>query len=159
MMPTLPEWNRPPICSGRVWLTFRPSNFVPNDDPPMAYYSSAENQLVLYNDEADVTLRQTLFHETSHQYLDRYTDWPDRQRATYAAMVTCMDKALGDIVGALDKNDYPAGNTLIFYKENEWQPVRRHHVWRIIRHERKTSYFCTWTVAFRRSTHSIRSHG
>jgi len=44
-----------------------------DDDPPLAYFSPSLNAIVLYNDEADVTLRQTLFHESSHQYLSRYT--------------------------------------------------------------------------------------
>lgn len=45
----------------------------PGDDPPLAYFSPSLNAIVLYNDEADLTLRQTLFHEASHQYLNRYT--------------------------------------------------------------------------------------
>ncbi len=45
----------------------------PDGDPPLAYFSPSLNAIVLYNDEADVTLRQTLFHESSHQYLSRYT--------------------------------------------------------------------------------------
>lgn len=49
------------------------------------------------------------------KYLDRYSDWPNKQRATYAAMVTCMDHAVGKIVGALDTNHYPATDTLIFF--------------------------------------------
>ena len=40
---------------------------------PKAYFSSSLNAIVLYNDEGDITLRQTLFHECSHQYLNRYT--------------------------------------------------------------------------------------
>ncbi len=43
------------------------------DDPPLAYFDPSLNALVLYDDEANVTLRQTLFHETSHQFLERYT--------------------------------------------------------------------------------------
>ena len=43
------------------------------DDPPLAYFSPSLNAIVLFNDEANVTLRQTLFHETSHQFLERYT--------------------------------------------------------------------------------------
>ncbi|HEX6882091.1 MAG TPA: tetratricopeptide repeat protein [Planctomycetota bacterium] len=46
---------------------------VQDADPPLAYFSPSLNAIVLYNDEADVTLRQTLFHESSHQYLARYT--------------------------------------------------------------------------------------
>ena len=49
------------------------------------------------------------------KYRDHYADWADQQRAIYAAMVSCMDEAIGDIVGALDENDYPASNTLIFF--------------------------------------------
>jgi tetratricopeptide (TPR) repeat protein len=45
----------------------------PDEDPPLAYFSPSMNAIVLYNDEADVTLRQTLFHESSHQFLNRYT--------------------------------------------------------------------------------------
>lgn len=41
---------------------------------PTAYFSPSLNALVLYNDEADITLRQTLFHESSHQFLRRYTN-------------------------------------------------------------------------------------
>jgi arylsulfatase A-like enzyme len=48
-------------------------------------------------------------------YIDRYADWPNKERAIYAAMVTCMDEAIGDVVGALEENDFPAGNTLIFF--------------------------------------------
>src|SRR5262245_29985686 len=44
-----------------------------DDSPPLAYFSPSLNAIVLYNDEADVTLRQTLFHESSHQFLNRYT--------------------------------------------------------------------------------------
>lgn len=43
------------------------------DEPPLAYFSPSLNAIVLFNDEANVTLRQTLFHETSHQFLERYT--------------------------------------------------------------------------------------
>jgi arylsulfatase A-like enzyme len=49
------------------------------------------------------------------RHLDRYAGWPNKQRAIYAAMVTCMDEAIGDIVGALEESGYPAGNTLIFF--------------------------------------------
>lgn len=45
----------------------------PDKGAPLAYFSPSLNAIVLYNDEADLTLRQTLFHECSHQYLNRYT--------------------------------------------------------------------------------------
>lgn len=41
--------------------------------PPMAYFSSSMNAIVLYNDELDLTLRQTLFHEASHNFFNRFT--------------------------------------------------------------------------------------
>jgi len=44
----------------------------PGEDPPLAYFSSSMNALVLYDDDADVTLRQTLLHECSHQFFYRY---------------------------------------------------------------------------------------
>lgn len=40
--------------------------------PPTAYFSSSMNAIVLYNDELDVTLRQTLFHECSHNFMNRF---------------------------------------------------------------------------------------
>lgn len=42
-------------------------------NPPAAFFSPSLNALVLYNDPDDPQLRQTLFHEASHQYLNRYT--------------------------------------------------------------------------------------
>lgn len=46
----------------------------PGETAPKAYFSPSLNAIVLYNDEGDITLRQTLFHECSHQYLNRYTN-------------------------------------------------------------------------------------
>lgn len=43
------------------------------DKPWSAYHSSSLNAIVLYSDEADATLKHTLFHECSHQYLARFT--------------------------------------------------------------------------------------
>mgnify|MGYP002623891896 FL=1 len=48
-------------------------------------------------------------------YIERYAHMPNKQRRIFAAMVTCMDDAIGRIVSALDENDYPADNTLIFF--------------------------------------------
>lgn len=45
----------------------------PGKRVPAAYFSPAMNALVLYNDEGNVTLRATLLHECSHQFLNRYT--------------------------------------------------------------------------------------
>lgn len=49
------------------------------------------------------------------EFLEKYAEWPDRQRATFAAMVECMDAAIGDIMKALDEHGFPATNTLIFF--------------------------------------------
>jgi hypothetical protein len=43
------------------------------DKPWSAYASQSLNAIVLYSDESDTTLKHTLFHECSHQYLARYT--------------------------------------------------------------------------------------
>lgn len=53
--------------------------------------------------------------QAPEEYIDRYRDFKQKNRQTYAAMVTCMDDAVGRITGALEENDYPADNTLIFF--------------------------------------------
>lgn len=53
--------------------------------------------------------------QAPEEYIRRYADMPNKQRRIYAAMVTCMDDAIGRIVNALDVNDYPEGRTLIFF--------------------------------------------
>lgn len=40
---------------------------------PLAYFSPSLNSIVMYSDEEDVALRAVVFHEASHQYLNRYT--------------------------------------------------------------------------------------
>lgn len=40
---------------------------------PLAYFSRSLNSIVMYSDEEDVALRAVVFHEASHQYLNRYT--------------------------------------------------------------------------------------
>lgn len=42
-------------------------------DAPAAYFSPSLNGVVSYHDPDDPYLRQVLFHETSHQYMNRYT--------------------------------------------------------------------------------------
>ena len=58
-----------------------------DDEPPLAYFSPAENALVMYDDPTDVSLRQVLFHETSHQFMNRYAPeapkWIDEGLAEY----------------------------------------------------------------------------
>ncbi len=40
---------------------------------PLAFFSPSLNSIVMYSDEADVALRAVVFHESSHQFLNRYT--------------------------------------------------------------------------------------
>ncbi len=40
---------------------------------PLAYFSPSLNSVVMYDDEEDVALRAVVFHECSHQFLNRYT--------------------------------------------------------------------------------------
>ena len=53
--------------------------------------------------------------QATKKYLEMYSDWPNKKRATYAAMATCMDAAIGQITTALKENEFPSDNTLIFF--------------------------------------------
>ena len=48
------------------------------------------------------------------KYVERYGNIPSMQRQTYAAMVTCMDDAIGTIVRSLEEHELMT-NTLIFF--------------------------------------------
>ncbi len=45
----------------------------------------------------------------------RYADWKDQRRATYAAMVTSMDNAVGEILAAVEAMGPQGENTLVFF--------------------------------------------
>ena len=53
--------------------------------------------------------------QATQKFLSQYSDWPNKKRATYAAMVSCMDAAIGQILTALEENDFDPENTLIFF--------------------------------------------
>lgn len=53
--------------------------------------------------------------QAPQEYIDRYADMKNKNRRTYAAMVTCMDEAVGRITTALEENNFPAKETLIFF--------------------------------------------
>jgi arylsulfatase A-like enzyme len=53
--------------------------------------------------------------QAPQSYIDRYADMKNQRRRTFAAMVTCMDDAVGRITAALDEHDFPPDNTLIFF--------------------------------------------
>ena len=40
---------------------------------PLAYFSPSLNSIVMYRDDKDVALRAVVFHECSHQFMNRYT--------------------------------------------------------------------------------------
>lgn len=57
--------------------------------------------------------------QAPQRYINRYGHIKDKQRRTYAAMVTCMDDAIGRIVGQLETSGYPPEKTLIlFFSDN-----------------------------------------
>ena len=49
------------------------------------------------------------------KYVERYADMQDRQRRIYAAMVTCLDDAIGRILTSLRDHQYPSAETLICF--------------------------------------------
>lgn len=48
-------------------------------------------------------------------YVEKYADMPDRRRRIYAAMVACMDDAVGRILSALDEHGFEREETLVFF--------------------------------------------
>lgn len=53
--------------------------------------------------------------QAPEKYLKKYAHFKLKRRRTFAAMVTCMDDAVGQIVAALDAHKFPAKNTLIIF--------------------------------------------
>jgi arylsulfatase A-like enzyme len=53
--------------------------------------------------------------QAPQEYIRKYARMPNKQRRTFAAMVTCMDDAVGRIVKALDENRFPAEKTLVMF--------------------------------------------
>ena len=49
------------------------------------------------------------------EYIDQYANMPNKRRRTFAAMVTCMDDAIGRIVKELKESGFPEDNTLIIF--------------------------------------------
>ncbi len=49
------------------------------------------------------------------KYIERYSEFKLKRRQIYAAMVTCMDDAIGRIMQALETSHFPPDNTLIFF--------------------------------------------
>ena len=53
--------------------------------------------------------------QAPQRYIDRYANIKNRRRRIYAAMVDCMDEAVGRILAALDEHGFAADDTLIFF--------------------------------------------
>ncbi|MCG6157597.1 arylsulfatase B [Rubinisphaera margarita] len=53
--------------------------------------------------------------QAPQKYIDQYKHFKQKDRQVYAAMVTCMDDAVGQIVDALETAKFPTDNTLIFF--------------------------------------------
>jgi arylsulfatase A-like enzyme len=51
-------------------------------------------------------------------YLDRYKHIERKQRRTYAAMVSCLDDAIGSVVAALEKKGMTKNTLLVFSTDN-----------------------------------------
>lgn len=49
------------------------------------------------------------------EYIERYRDMSVKKRRLHAAMVTCMDDAVGRIVQALEEKGFPPEETLLFF--------------------------------------------
>ena len=53
--------------------------------------------------------------QAPEKWLKKYAHFKQKNRQIYAAMVASMDAAVGQIVGALEKNDFPSEQTLVFF--------------------------------------------
>ncbi len=63
--------------------------------------------------------------QAPQKWLDKYAHFKLKHRQTYAAMVACMDAAVGTIVGALEQSDFPVEQTLIFFcSDNGGVPLK-----------------------------------
>jgi arylsulfatase A-like enzyme len=53
--------------------------------------------------------------QAPESYINQYSHIPDRKRRIHAAMVACMDDAIGRIQGALDEHGFKREDTLVFF--------------------------------------------
>ncbi len=56
--------------------------------------------------------------QAPQSYIDMYTHIKERNRRIYAAMVTCMDDAIGQIVSALDERGVRDNTLIVFCSDN-----------------------------------------
>ena len=57
-------------------------------------------------------------YQAPQEYVDRYATIKDKQRRTYAAMITCLDDQVGRIVAALEKKNLRENTLIIFASDN-----------------------------------------
>ncbi len=57
-------------------------------------------------------------YQAPAKYLDRFKDIKDDTRRTYAAMISCMDDQIGDILAALEKKGMLQNTLIIYHSDN-----------------------------------------
>lgn len=57
-------------------------------------------------------------YQAPQEYIDRYKTIKDKQRRSYAAMITCLDDQVGRIVAALEKKNLRRNTLIIFASDN-----------------------------------------
>jgi arylsulfatase A-like enzyme len=57
-------------------------------------------------------------YQAPQEYLDRYKSIGDKQRRSYAAMITCLDDQVGRIVAALEKKNLRKNTLILFASDN-----------------------------------------
>jgi arylsulfatase A-like enzyme len=62
--------------------------------------------------------------QAPEEYIARYKDIKDRKRRIYAAMVTCLDDAIGRVAGALKERGMD-GDTLMIFSSDNGGPLRQ----------------------------------
>ena len=62
--------------------------------------------------------------EAPKEWIEEYAQIEDRQRRTYAAMVACLDAAVGRILAALDEHGYARDKTLVLFLSDNGGIVR-----------------------------------
>jgi arylsulfatase A-like enzyme len=62
--------------------------------------------------------------QAPEEYLDRCKEIKNKQRRTYAAMVSCLDDAIGTVTAALQKKGM-AKNTLLIFSSDNGGPIKQ----------------------------------
>ena len=57
-------------------------------------------------------------YQAPQEYVDRFKDISDPTRRVYAAMIACLDDAVGNVVAALDKKGMRSNTLILFHSDN-----------------------------------------